>query len=176
MTSLDGCFEGPEGDLSWHHTDEEFNDFSVEQMNEAGTILMGRKTYELMKGYWTSPEAYQSDPVIAEKMNTYQKVVFSRTLQQVNWENSILIKENVEQEVGLMKRTTGKDMIIFGSANLAASLLKHHLIDEWRIMVNPVLIGKGRSLSQEMEEITKLKLVKWREFNSGKVLLCYTCN
>ncbi len=103
MTSLDGCFEGPEGDLSWHQTDEEFNDFAVEQMNEVGTILMGRKTYELMKGYWTSPEAFESDPVIAEKMNSYHKVVFSRTLQQVNWENSRLVKENVEHEVGLMK-------------------------------------------------------------------------
>lgn len=173
MTSLDGFFEGPDHDLSWHNVDAEFNEFAARQANEADTLLFGRRTYELMAGFWPTEAAKRADPVVAGIMNTKPKVVVSKTLDKVEWENSRLIKDNVIEKITELKQQPGKDIAIFGSNNLCVSLIPAGLIDEFRIMVNPVAIGKGNSLFAGTREKLDLRLIKVREFASGNVLLCY---
>jgi dihydrofolate reductase len=173
MMTLDGYFEGPDQDISWHNTDEEFNDFAVEQTSTLDLIIFGRVTFEGMASYWPTPEAIKSDPVVAGIMNATPKIVISRTLQQADWNNSRLISDNIAEEINALKQQPGRDMAVFGSANLLASLMALDLIDEHRVMVNPVVIGAGTPLFQNVKSKANLKLVKNRIFKSGNVLLTY---
>lgn len=172
MITLDGFFEGENQTLDWHNVDEEFEAFAIEQLNEADILLFGRTTYELMANYWPSlPVA--DDPVIAHKMNTISKIVFSKSMDKAEWENTRLIKDNIKEEITTLKNQSGKDIYIFGSAELASTLRDMDLIDEYRIMINPVVIGKGKPLFVNMNHRLNLKLHKIKEFNSGNVLLYY---
>ncbi len=171
MMSLDGFFAGPNGDISWHYVDKEFNDFAVQQLDEAGTLLFGRVTYQLMAGYWPTQAARTGDPVVAGRMNDMQKIVVSRTLPRADWENTRVVKDNVEGEILRLKKTSGKDIAIMGSSVLLAGLMKAGLVDEIRIMVNPVILGAGRPLFAG--GAARLKLLWCRAFRSGNVLLTY---
>jgi dihydrofolate reductase len=172
MVTLDGYFEGPNGDIDWHNAaNEEFNDFAIEQMSSVDTLLFGRKTYQMMASYWPTEIAIQSDPTVADLMNRLSKVVFSRTMQAVEWNNTRLIRENAAQEIRTMKGQAGKDLAIFGSANLISTIMD--LIDEHRVMVNPVLLGSGNPLFKTTDKKALLKLVNVRSFDSGNVLLSY---
>ena len=173
MVTLDGFFEGPNHEIDWHNVDEEFNEFAIDQLNELDTLLFGRVTYEGMASYWPTPAAIEDDPDVAGKMNTIPKIVFSRTLDRAEWSNSRLVKENIAAEVLQLKQQPGRDLAIFGSANLTMSLLQMGLVDELRLMVNPVVLGKGRPLFEGIDEKLKLKLIRTRVFRSGNVLLCY---
>ena len=173
MVTLDGFFEGPNQDISWHNVDEEFNQFAIEQANTIGAILFGRVTYEGMASYWPTPAAQADDPVVASLMNTLPKVVFSRTLPRADWHNTRLIKEDVAEEILKMKQVPGNDLAVFGSADLVSSLMQMDLVDEHRVMVNPVLIGSGTRLFKNIARKVNLKLVKTRTFKSGNVLLYY---
>src|SRR5215467_3033415 len=144
MITLDGFFEGPDQDIGWHNVDEEFNDFAIKQINEVDTLLFGRVTYQGMASYWPTPFAKENDPIIADKMNTISKIVFSTTLEQAEWNNSRLVKEHIGDEVSKLKQQPGKDIAIFGSSDLSVSLLRMGLLDELRIMVNPVVLGSGK--------------------------------
>src|SRR5215471_4699663 len=136
MVTLDGFFEGPDHEIDWHNVDEEFNEFAIDQLNEVDALLFGRVTYEGMASYWPTLVAMENDPIIAGKMNAIPKIVFSRTLDRAEWNNSKLIKENIAGEVSQLKQQQGRDLAIFGSANLTMSLLQMGLIDELRLMVN----------------------------------------
>ena len=172
MVTLDGFFEGPNGDIDWHNADnQEFNDFAIEQLSTVDTLLFGRKTYQLMASYWPTELAAQNDPTIADLMNRLSKVVFSRTLKSVDWNNTRLIHENAAQEIQNMKSQAGKEMSIFGSAKLISTIMD--LIDEHRVMVNPILLGSGNPLFKASGEKSLLKLVTVRSFDSGNVLLSY---
>jgi len=172
MVTLDGYFEGPNGDIDWHNADnQEFNDFAIQQLSLVDTLLFGRKTYQLMASYWPTENAIQDDPAIADLMNRVPKVVFSRTLPAVEWENTRLIHENAAQEIKNMKSQAGKEMAIFGSANLISSIMD--LIDEHRIIINPILLGSGNPLFKTPGEKSLLKLINMRSFDSGNVLLTY---
>jgi dihydrofolate reductase len=173
MVTLDGFFEGPNQDISWHNVDDEFNQFAIEQTNTIGAILFGRVTYEGMASYWPTPIAQSNDPEVANLMNTLPKVVFSRTLQKAEWNNSRLIKDNVAEEIQKLKQTPGNDLAVFGSANLLSSLMQMNLVDEHRVLVNPVLIGNGTPLFKNITQKVNLKLVKTRTFKSGNVMLYY---
>ncbi len=173
MVTLDGYFEGPNGSLDWHNVDEEFNEFAIEQINTVDVLIFGRVTYEVMASYWPTPEAIANDPIIAGKMNSTPKIVFSKTLSNVKWENTRLINGNVAEEISKLKQQPGRDLIIFGSSDLAVSFIEYGLIDEYRIMVNPVLLGSGRPLFKGIHHQHNLKLLKTRTFNSGNVLLYY---
>ena len=173
MVSLDGFFEGPNREIDWHNVDEEFNKYSIDQTRSAGGLLFGRVTYELMAGYWPTPDASSNDPQVAEMMNTLPKIVFSKTLNQADWNNTRLVKEDAASEVSKLKQETGKDLYIFGSLKLSETLIRHSLIDEFRIMVNPVVIGRGRSLFPKIQDRLGLKLLDTRQFRSGNVLLAY---
>ncbi len=171
MVSLDGFFEGPNHELDWHNVDEEFNKFATDQLNGVDVLLFGRKTYELMAGYW--PTAKEDDPAVAEKMNNLPKIVFSRSLMGAKWNNSRLVKENIAEEITKIKQHSGKDMAIFGSSGLCVSLIQLGLIDEFRIMVNPVVLGKGNTLFGGIAHKLSLELLRTKTFSSGNVLLYY---
>jgi dihydrofolate reductase len=169
MVSLDGYFEGDKPwDLDWHRTDEEFNDFASEQLDDFDTLVFGRATYEGMAQYWPSEEAVRSDPQVAGRMNDAEKIVVSRTLDkpQPAWENTRLVKDARELP-------SDRKLLVLGSSMLTMSLLEEGLLDELRIIVNPVLIGSGRSLATSAKGPIPLKLISRREFRNGNVLLTY---
>lgn len=171
LQSLDGFFEGPGHDTSWHNVDDEFNEYVWENIKGVDTILFGRVTYELMASFWPSAEALRDDPVTADLMNTWPKAVFSHTLKKADWSNTRLFTCEAVDEVRRLKEIPGKDLIVFGSANLAASLTRAGLIDEYRLMVNPVILGKGTPLFQGFDKPVTVNLVQSREFRNGNVLL-----
>jgi dihydrofolate reductase len=173
MVTLDGFFEGPNQDISWHHVDDEFNEFAIDQLHEIDTLLFGRVTYQGMASYWPTEFAISNDPVVAGLMNNLPKIVFSKTLEKADWNNSRLVKENAAEEVSKLKQQPGKDIAIFGSSDLAVTLAENHLIDEYRIIVNPVFLGSGTSLLKGIKERLNLKLLKAKTFKSGNVLLYY---
>jgi dihydrofolate reductase len=172
MISLDGYFEGPNRELDWHLVDAEFNDYAAGLLDSLDTLLFGRVTYELMAGYWPSSQALADDPAIAARMNRLHKVVFSRTLSGVDWNNSRLAKGNAAEKVRQMKQQPGKDMAIFGSSDLAVSL-GTGLVDEYRIFIAPIFLGGGKTLLHGLKERLPLRLTQSRTFKSGLVLLSY---
>jgi dihydrofolate reductase len=126
-----------------------------------------------MAGYWPTELATTDDPVVAGKMNSLPKVVFSKTLSSAEWNNTTLVKENYEEEVLKLKQQPGRNLVIFGSSDLAVTFMEHDLIDEFQIFVNPVILGKGKPLFNGIKHRYKLKLLSTRTFGSGNVLLCY---
>jgi len=169
MVTLNGYFEGEKPwDLEWHRTDEEFNDFAADQLDEFDTLIFGRATYEGMAQYWPSEEAVRSDPQVASRMNEAQKVVVSRTLDapEPAWHNTTLVKDARDLR-------SDRRQLVLGSSVLTAGLLEEGLLDELRIMVNPVLIGSGRSLASSATRRLPLRLRARREFRNGNVLLTY---
>ena len=180
MVTLDGFFEGSNQDISWHHVDEEFNEFAIKQLNEIGTLLFGRITYQGMASYWPTESAKTDDPIVARLMNDMPKVVFSKTLNKADWNNTRLVKGDPAEEVSKLKQQPGKDIAIFGSSNLATTLADaaqtsgSSLIDEYRVIVNPVFLGQGTPLLKGIRNKLDLKLLKARVFESGNVLLSYT--
>lgn len=178
MVSLDGYFEGENHDLSWHNVDAEFNTFAAKQLREVDTILFGRRTYQLMEGFWPSEQGLQGDPVVAQMMNTTEKIVFSKTLDEIHetdvWKNIRLVKENIEEEVKKLKNNSGKDISVLGSSNLCVTLLELGLLDEIRIMVNPVVLGKGTPLFHGIQQKYTFSLQESRQFANGNILLTYT--
>lgn len=174
LTSLDGYFEGPDKDITWHNVDEEFNEFAIEQLNSVDTLIFGRVTYEMMASYWPTPAAVSNDPIVAGKMNSLPKIVYSKSLSGVNWQNTRLIRDNFVEETLKLKQAPGRDLIIFGSSDLAVTFIEHGLIDEFRIMVNPVVLGDGKPLFKGLNDKLQLKLLKTKTFNAGNVLMYYS--
>ncbi len=173
LVSLDGYFEGPNRDISWHHVDDEFNEYAVDMLNSVDILLFGRVTYELMAGYWPAPDALRDDPIVAERMNNLPKIVFSRTLNKAEWKNTKLVNDAAEETVRKLKQQPGKDMAILGSGSIVSEFTRRGLIDEHRIMVNPVVLGSGTPLFKGVQETLNLKLLKIRTFKSGNVLFWY---
>jgi dihydrofolate reductase len=173
LISLDGYFEGPNHDLGWFNVDEEFNEYAIQQHAEMDTIIFGRMTYEMMASYWPTPmAAEENDAVVVKAMNTLPKIVVSRTLERADWNNSRLVRDNLADELGKLKQQPGMDIALFGSAQLQSALLQQGLLDELRILVNPLVLGGGTPLFKP-EDHVKLDLVKAKPFRSGNVLLTY---
>lgn len=173
FVTLDGFFSGPNGELDWHNVDEEFNEWAIELINAIDTMLFGRATYEGMASYWPTEMATTNDPIVAGKMNATHKVVFSKTLEKADWENTTLVAGDAAEEIAKMKQQPGKDLVIYGSGKLVSSLASRGLIDEFRIFVNPVVLGSGVPLFQGMSDRVNLRLTGTRTFASGNVLLTY---
>jgi dihydrofolate reductase len=173
LVTLDGYFEGLNRDIGWHNVDAEFNEYAVDMLNSADTLLFGRVTYDLMAGFWPTPDAIKNDPIVAGKMNSLSKVVFSKTLKKAEWNNTRLVKENIEEEIKKMKNQPGKDMALLGSGSILSQLAQRGLIDEYRIMVSPIILGAGTPLFKGIKDRVKLKLVRTRTFRNGNVLLYY---
>ncbi len=173
MTTLDGFFEGPKREIDWHMVDAEFNVYSIDLLKSVDTLLFGRVTYELMASYWPTEAGLRDDPIVAGYMNSLAKVVVSRTLDKVEWNNSRLIKDHAVEEITKLKQQPGKDIAIFGSSDLAVSLIPSGLIDDIRLFVNPLFLGAGKPLFQGLKERLNLKLVKTMTLKSGVVALFY---
>jgi dihydrofolate reductase len=173
LTTLDGYYEGPNQEFDFWVVDEEFDRFAVEQLDEVDTLLFGRVTYEGMAAYWPTPQGEQDDPRVAARMNGLSKLVVSRTLDKAEWANTRLIKDDVAEELTSLKQQPGKHIAILGSSDLTVSLLQMGLVDEVRIMVNPVVLGAGSSVFRTADERIGLELLNSRAFNSGNVLLYY---
>ena len=173
MVSLDGYLEGPGGELDWHIVDKEFFDYAEDMLNSVDCILFGRKTYEMMAAYWPTPDVKLNDPVIANKMNTLPKIVFSKTLTSVQWENSSLIGDHIQETILNLKGQTGKDMVILGSGSIVSAFTKMGLIDEYRIIINPVILGAGKLQFTGNLDKKMLKLADVKKFSSGIVTLYY---
>jgi len=172
--TLDGFFAGINGDMSWAHKDDaEWNAFAAENASGGGQLIFGRITYELMAGFWPTPYAIENIPVVAERMNNLPKVVFSRTLDQASWNNTKLVKGDIAAEIRKMKKEPGEGMAILGSGSVVSQLAQEGLIDEYQIVVNPVVLGKGRTMFDGIKGKLTLKLTKTRAFGNGNVLLCY---
>jgi dihydrofolate reductase len=169
MMSLDGYLEGPQRELDWHVVDEEFFAYATTVLRSVDTILFGRTTYEMMAAYW--PHA-PSD-AIADKMNGLEKIVFSSTLRSAGWAHSTIVRGDAAAEVRRLKTLPGVDMVVLGSGALASSLLRAGLVDEYRVIVNPVLLGSGNPLFQDFHERMKFRLVDLHRFHSGVVMLAY---
>lgn len=174
MISLDGLFEGEKRDISWHNVDEEFNQFAIEQLKSTGGLIFGRLTYELMAGYWPTAAAQHDDPIVAEWMNKLPKYVFSKTLSQAGWNNTTLISGDAVAEMKRIKLDPGRDLFIFGSANLAETFFRYGLIDEIRALISPLILGKGTPLFKPQISKTGLHLNNSRTFRNGNVMLVYT--
>jgi dihydrofolate reductase len=173
LISADGYFETMDHGLEWHNVDAEFNDtLAIPQLNEVDTLVFGRRTYELMASYWPTEEGMKDDSVVAGKMNSLKKLVFSRTLKHSDWNNTTVM-DDIE---GLRKLRSGSgsDMIIMGSSNLCVSLLKENLIDEIRLLVNPIILGKGSPIFAGLDEPLRMQLQSTRTFKSGNILLAYS--
>jgi dihydrofolate reductase len=167
VTTLDGYHEGPNGEFDWPNVDAEFNDFSVEQLDELDMLLFGRRTFLGMASYWPTSD----DPQIAPRMNAIQKGVVSTTLAGAEWGPTRVFRSL--DEIAALKRKPGGDIAIFGSSTLTDGVLAAGLLDELRVMVHPVLLGAGRPLLANGGRRTKLELSRTREFDSGNVLLYY---
>ena len=174
--SLDGYFVDQHGEMSWahtHHQDEEWNAFVAQNAGGGGTLVLGRVTYELMAVFWPTPAALETMPVVAERMNNLPKVLFSQTMDEAAWNNTTLIKDEVAAAVRELKSTPGDDMVILGSGTIVAQLAQAGLIDEYQLVVNPVVLGAGRTMFDGIQEKQSLQLTKTRAFGNGNVLLCY---
>lgn len=170
MISLDGYFEGGNHDLSWHNTDEEFVSFAVEQLDETDTLLFGRKTYEMMADYWQTENALIEDHATAVRMNKLKKIVFSRNLFNTEWANTT-VSTDLAVKIKELKSQPGKKVVVLGSSHLGKEMLETGLLDEVRIMVNPLFIGNGSTLFDGLHK--NLKLTGTRTFKNGNVLLTY---
>ena len=142
-------------------------------LNLGDTLLFGRATYELMASYWPTPYATMNDPIMAEGMNKADKIVFSRTLKKVEWNNTRLSKENIAEEIKQLKQIPGKNMTILGSGSIVSQFAQLGLIDEYQIMIVPVILGTGIPIFKGMNHLLNLKLTSTRTFRNGNVLLCY---
>ena len=172
--SLDGYFVDRKGDMSWaHKQDPEWSAFVAENSQGGSVLLFGRVTYDLMAGYWPTQAAIKNLPVVAERMNNLPKVVFSRTMDKASWSNTKLIKGDLASEVRKMKQEPGDAMVLMGSGSVIAQLTEERLIDEYQIVMNPIVLGKGRTMFDGIQERVPLKLTKSRAFGNGNVVLWY---
>ncbi|HTS54053.1 MAG TPA: dihydrofolate reductase family protein [Burkholderiales bacterium] len=169
--SLDGYVEGPNNEIDWHLMDDEFNAYAVEMLDASDVLIMGRRTYELMAGYW--PTAADNDPVVKDRMNSTPKLVFSRTLKKVEWQNSRLATGSIADEVARLKQVPGDGLLPVGGSELATSFLEQGLMDELRIVLTPILLGEGKPVFDGIKKRYPLRLLSTKEFKSGNVVVIY---
>jgi dihydrofolate reductase len=175
--SLDGYFTDAHNDMSWAHAggdDAEFRAFVAGNASGAGGLIFGRITYEMMLAFWPTPAAAQQMPDVAAGMNRSTKYVFSRSLKKADWTNTTVLHSDPVQEIAKLKRADGPGLTILGSGGIVKQLAAAGLIDDYQLMVCPVILGSGRTLFEEISSRPTLKLVNSRTFKNGKVFLHYT--
>ena len=173
--SLDGLVETTNHDIDWVIVDEELHTFFNDQAREMGAFLFGRRMYELMTAFWPTPDAEQSNlPYIVDYANIWKdmpKIVFSKTLDKVDW-NSRLIRDVTAEEIADLKSQPGRDLSI-GGPTVASTFIKLGLIDEYQLFVNPVVLGGGTPFFPALDKPINLRLIETRTFGTGVVYLRY---
>ena len=177
IVSLDGFIEGPNGELDWFaNGDPEFERYCDEMVDAVGVALYGRKSYELMLSYWPNAEKNPrsaADLAFARKMNALPKVVLSRTLERAEWSNTTIVRDRVAETIAELKRAPGKPIVAWAGASVVSTLAKFGLIDEYRLIVHPILLGKGTPLFRDIEARQKVRLTRTSQLGKNLVVLCY---
>ncbi len=175
--SLDGFAAGPNHELDFMSYDDELAQWADELVQTVGSPLYGRTTYQLMEGYWptvlTNPNAKEQTLKHAQWVENVPKIVFSKTLNEVTWNNTRLIKDNIAEEVNKLKQQPGKDLVIFGSPGLSANFLNMGLIDEYQFTIHPVILGDGLSMFNNNTTKSRLKLLDTKTLKSGVITAHY---
>lgn len=171
--TLNGFYKGPHNDIGWHKHGEEEGEYSARSLEPGNILLFGRATYEMMEGFWPTPQAYAYDPVVAAGMNNAEKIVFSSTMKTASWSNTRVIGAGIVEETRKMKQTPGRNMTILGSGSIITQFAEAGLIDSYEIMIDPVVLGEGTPLFKGMKAPLDLRLTGSRVFKSGTILLCY---
>ena len=178
--SLDGYFTDQNNDMSWAHADPndgEWNAFVGENASGGaaggGAMLFGRITYEQMASFWPTPQAMKMMPDVAKAMNSMTKIVFSRSMKKAGWSNTKLMKGDLAAEVRKLKKESDQDMVIMGSGTIVSQLTQARLIDEYQLVVVPIVLGKGRTMFEGVKDRLTLKRTKTRSFKNGNVVLSY---
>jgi dihydrofolate reductase len=173
--SLDGYFCDAHGDMSWAHraADDEWDAFTTENASGGGEMVFGRVTYEMMSGFWTTQQAFDTLPMVAQQMNALPKVVFSRTLAEVSWANTELIGDDPTASIRARKAGTGPDMVVMGSGTIVAQLTDARLVDEYQVVVVPIVLGAGRTMFEGVTGPVDLALTRTRAFGNGNVVVWY---
>ena len=180
--SADGYFAAPDGSLDWTVTEPELDRVAADNLSGAGTMLFGRRTYEMFESYW--PHAVDEDPhaagrhtpeirAIAEWINASTKIVFSRTRTEVPWRNSRLLPTLDPREIEALKARPGGDIMVFGSGSIVSQLTEHGLIDEYQFVVSPVLLGDGQLLVRGVSRSLRLDLLESKAYPTGTLMLRY---
>lgn len=184
QTTLDGFSTGPDDEMDYlppFNDEKMWKDLHEEMwknLEGADTFILGRKTYQIWEKYWpaaaSNPQSTESDVKFSRYADETQKIVISSTLDKVEWKNTRLIKDNIAEEIQKLKQQSGKNLIVAGGATVAQTFAKLGLIDEYQIVVHPVIFGKGKLLLKELNIRQKLKLIGTKTFNSGAVELSYS--
>lgn len=173
--SIDGFFEGPNGEFDWPIVYPELMAYFIDQARAAGAFLYGWRVYELMGSYWPTADTDPDTPESAEYARVWKpmpKIVFSKTMDRADW-NTRVVNENIADEIAALKEQPGGDLVLYGGAEIAAAFMKLGLIDEYDIFVHPVILGGGRPLFPALADRTNVRLVESRTFDPGVVWLRY---
>ncbi|TCN01043.1 dihydrofolate reductase [Paenibacillus sp. BK033] len=175
--SLDGYASDSNGGLDWIPYNEELEKYAEEVVAEVGAPVYGRTTYRMMESYWPTllddPNASKHELEHAKWLQAVKKVVISGTMDKVEWNNTMLIKDNIADEIRALKEQPGKNLVIFGSPGAAKTLLELGLIDEFLLTICPVVLGDGTSVFDGAGEKIRLKLLSSRTFKSGIIAARY---
>lgn len=174
--SLDGYYVDGDGEMQWAYEgppDAEWDRFVAGNASQGSTLVFGRVTYAMMAGYWPTPLAMEQNPMVAKRMTALNKLVFSRSLDSVTWANTRLVKSDAVSEMQKLKRGSGEEMVILGSGSLVAQFTAAGLIDDFQLVMNPLALGQGRNLFQDLKQAHHMELTGTRAFKNGKVLLNY---
>jgi dihydrofolate reductase len=183
MMSLDGFVAGPNDEMDWLPP---FNDDALwedihkkmwENLRTVDTLLLGRATYQIWEKYWPAaaknPASTKNDLEFSRYADETQKIVFSRTLDKVDWKNTRLVKDNIAEEISKLKAQPGKNLALSGGAGIAQTFIRLGLIDDYQLLVQPVILGRGKPLFKGLENRIKLKLVGTRTFRPEVAALQY---
>jgi len=184
--SADGYFAAPDGSLKWVVPEPDLDKAAADGLDDADTILLGRRTYEMFEAFWPralKDPAGTADPhsgrrvpemhAMAVWINDATKLVLSKTRKEVTWKNSRLLRDFDPREIEAIKKQSGKDIMVFGSGSLVSQLTEHKLIDEYRFVVGPVFLGEGKALMHDVSNNVKLDLLDSHAFRCGNVMLSY---
>lgn len=177
IVSVDGYIEGPQRELDWFEDgDPQFEQYCDEMVDSVGLALYGRRSYELMLSYWPDAELHARSPqdlAFARKMNALPKVVLSRTLERAEWNNTQIVRDHVAERITELKQQPGKPIVAWAGAGLVKTLSDLDLVDEYRLIVTPVLLGGGTPMFQGVEQPRKLKLTRTTQLGRNLSVLCY---
>jgi dihydrofolate reductase len=176
QVSVDGYFKTPSGDIGWMHRpddDEEFREFTKGNAVAGGVLVFGRKTYETMASFWPTPQAAEQFPEVARQMNALPKVVFSKTMDRASWNNTTVVRGDLVGEMRKLKGSSGEPIAILGSGSIVSQLTQAGLIDEYQVLVIPVVLGEGTTMFEGAKKKLDLTLTESRTFRNGKAFLVY---
>jgi dihydrofolate reductase len=175
--SLDGFIAGPDGEMDWIIVDDEMGKYEDDIVSAANTLMFGRVTYQSFAGSWPyvpdNPQASEGEKAYARKLNAMRKIVFSTTLPSADWHDSHLLREINTEAITRLKQESAGDILIYGSASIMQALTNLGLIDEYQLLVHPVVLGGGKPIFKDIQTKQNLQLVKTKTFPSGVIGLYY---